>query len=161
VYRGLSAGVGGGGCSEGRFHLGTTEIIALIAVGGTLIGTLGGAILNHFLSKGKEDEARKWESKQRAYEEFTALTLLPDRFHETDEHFEQLARALAGIDLYAAPDVRRAAKRAYNLELERDKHTEESEEEEAEEYKKLDADLEKARGEFKNAARKELGFHPE
>jgi hypothetical protein len=142
-------------------HLETTEIIALIAVGGTLIGTLGGAILNHFLSKGKEDEARKWESKQSAYEEFTALTLLPDRFHETDEHFEQLARALAGIDLYAAPDVRRAAKRAYNLELERDKHTEESEEEESEEYKKLDADLEKARGEFKNAARKELGFHPE
>ena len=68
---------------------------------------------------------------------------------------------MAGIDLYAAPDVRRAAKRAYNLELERDKHTEESEEEESAEYKKLDADLEKARGVFKNAVRKELGFHPE
>ena len=139
----------------------TTEIIALIAVGSTLIGTLGGTlggvILNHFLSKWKEEGARKRESRQRAHEEFTALTFLPDGFHETsEEHFEQLARALAGIDLYATPDVRRTAKRAYNLELERDEHPEE-----AEEYKKLGAELEIARGEFRSAARKGLGFPTE
>ena len=147
--------------AEGVRGIGVAAIITGVVVG--VVVALAGAVTNYFLTKWRderhwqrEDEVRKQESKQRAYEEFTALTLLPDRFHETDEHFEQLARALAGIDLYAAPDVRRAAQRAYNLELERDKHTEESEE-----YKKLDADLEKARGEFKNAARKELGFHPE
>jgi hypothetical protein len=151
---------------EGVRGIGVAGIITGVVVG--VVVALAGAVTNYFLTKWRderqwqrEDEVRKQESKQRAYEEFTALTLLPDRFHETDEHFEQLARALAGIDLYAAPDVRRAAKRAYNLELERDKHTEEVEEEVSEEYKKLAADLEKARGEFKNAARKELGFHPE
>ena len=98
----------------------------------------------------------KQESKQHAYEEFTALTFLPDRFHETDEHFLHLARALAGVDLHAAPAVREAAQRAYNLELKRDEH-----EEESEEYKRLAAELESAQGEFRDAARKELRFHPE
>ena len=133
--------------------MGATETISLIAVAGTLAGTLGGATLNHFLSKQKEAEARKQESKQRAYEEFAALTLLPNRFHETSEHFEQLARALAGMDLYGAIEVRRAAKRTYNLELERDEH-----EEGTEEYQRLDAALETARAAFIDAARKELGF---
>jgi hypothetical protein len=134
-------------------RLGATEIVALMGVAGTLLGTLGGATLNHFLSKWKEDEARKRESKQRAYEEFAALTLLPNRFHETSEHFEQLAGALAGMDLYGALDVRRTAKRTYHLELERDEHQEGSEE-----YQRLDAALESSRAAFVAAARKELGF---
>jgi hypothetical protein len=138
-------------------HLETTEIIALIAVGGTLIGTLGGTFGGVILSKWKEEDARKRESTQRAYEEFTTLTFLPDGYHETrEEHVDQLARALAGIELYATADVRRTAKRAYNMELERDEHPEESEE-----YKDLDAQLETARGEFRSAAREGLGFPAE
>jgi hypothetical protein len=97
-------------------RLGATEVVALIValtgVVGTLSGTLGGAILHYFLAKRKEDEARKRESRQRAYEEFATLTLLPDRFHQAYEHFGPLARALAGMDLYGTLNVRRAAKRA-------------------------------------------------
>jgi hypothetical protein len=133
-----------------------TEIIALIAVAGSLIGALGGATLIHFLSKWKEREARKHEAKQRAYEEFAALGFLPNRFHETDEHFEQLAKALAAMSLYGASDVLKAAKHAYNLELERDECQEGTEE-----YQRIDAKLESARRKFTDAARKELGFPPE
>ncbi len=118
---------------------------------GTLIGTLVGALLNHFLSKWKEAETRKQETKQRAYEAFAALGFLPDRFYETDEHFEQLARVLAGMELYATSDVRRAAKRVYSLELERDEH-----EAGSEEYERVVAELELARTTFLVAARKEL-----
>ncbi len=147
--------------AQGVWGIGVASIITGVVVG--VVVALAGALTNYFLTKWRderhwqrEDEVRKQESKQRAYEEFAALTFLPDRFHETSEHYEQLAWALARMDLYGAPDVRSAAKRAYNLELKRDEHPEESEE-----YKELDADLEKARGEFKNAARKELGFPPE
>ena len=126
---------------------------------GVVVGVaLAGAVTNYFLTKRRderhwqrEDEVRKQESKQRAYEEFAALIFLPDRFHETSEHYEQLAWALARMDLYGAPDVRSAAKRAYNLELERDEHQEDSEE-----YQKLDAELESAQVAFRDAARTEL-----
>ena len=136
-------------------------IITGVVVG--VVVALAGAVTNYFLTKRRderhwqrEDEVRKQESKQRAYEEFTKLTFLPPGFHETSEHYEKLASALAGVELYAAPAVREAAKRSYNLELKRDEH-----EEESEEYKGLDADLEKAQGEFRNAARKEVGFSTE
>jgi hypothetical protein len=136
-------------------------IITGVVVG--VVVALAGAVTNYFLTKWRderhwqrEDEVRKQESKQRAYEEFAALIFLPDRFHETSEHYEQLAWALARMDLYGAPDVRSAAKRAYNLELERDEHREDSEE-----YQKLDAELDSARVAFRDAARKELRFHPE
>jgi hypothetical protein len=136
-------------------------IITGVVIG--VVVAVAGAVTNYFLTKWRderhwhrEDEVRKQESKQHAYEEFTALTFLPDRFHETDEHFLHLARALAGVDLHAAPAVREAAQRAYNLELKRDEH-----EEESEEYKRLAAELESAQGEFRDAARKELRFHPE
>ena len=134
-------------------------IITGVVVG--VVVAVAGAVTNYFLTKWRdtrhwqrEDEVRKQESKQRAYEDFTALTFLPDRFHETSEqseHYEQLAAALARMDLYGAPDVRCAAKRAYNLELERDKHQEDSEE-----YQKLDAELESAQVAFRDAARTEL-----
>jgi hypothetical protein len=135
--------------------LGVTEKIAVAGLVttllGALLGTLGGAVLNHFLARRKEAETRKQESKQRAYEAFAALSFLPDGFYETDEHFEQLARALAGMELYVALDVREAAKRMYNLELKRDPL-----EEGSEEYKRVDAELESARSRFLDAARKEL-----
>jgi hypothetical protein len=112
-------------------------IITGVVVG--VVVALAGAVTNYFLTKWRddrhwqrEDEVRKQESKQRAYEEFAALIFLPDRFHETSEHYEQLAWALARMDLYGAPDVRSAAKRAYNLELERDEH-----QEDLEKYEKL------------------------
>ena len=131
-------------------------IITGVVVG--VVVALAGAVTNYFLTKRRderhwqrEDEVRKQESKQRAYEEFAALIFLPDRFHETSEHYEQLAWALARMDLYGAPDVRSAAKRAYNLELERDEHQEDSEE-----YQKLDAELESAQVAFRDAARTEL-----
>jgi hypothetical protein len=133
--------------------------IAVAIITGVVVGivvAVAGAVTNYFLIKWRderhwqrEDEVRKHESKKRAYEEFTALTLLPDRFQETDEHFEQLARAQAGIDLYAAPDIRSAAKRAYDLELKRDELQEDSEE-----YQKLDEELDSARVAFRDAARK-------
>jgi methylthioribose-1-phosphate isomerase len=137
-------------------------IITGVVVG--VVVAVAGAVTNYFLTKWRdarhwqrEDEVRKQESKQRAYEDFTALTFLPDRFHETSEqseHYEQLAAALARMDLYGAPDIREAAKRAYNLEVQRDEH-----EEESEEYERLGAELDTARGEFRNAARNELEVH--
>jgi hypothetical protein len=140
------------------------EVAGIIT--GVVVGVavaVAGAVTNYFLTKRRderhwqrEDEVRKQESKQRAYEEFTALIFRQDMFHEneTSEHYEQLAWALARMDLYGAPDVRSAAKRAYNLELERDKRQEDSEE-----YQKLDAELESARVAFRDAARKELEVH--
>jgi hypothetical protein len=147
--------------AEDDREIGVAGIITGVVVG--VVVAVAGAVTNYFLAKWRderhwqrEDEVRKQESKQRAYEEFTALIFLPDRFHETSEHYEQLAWALARMDLYGAPDVRSAAKRAYNLELKRDEHQEDSEE-----YQKLDAELESARVAFRDAARKELGVHPE
>jgi hypothetical protein len=144
---------GGGGCSEGRSDVGTTEIIALLAVLGTLVGTLGGAVLNHFLAKQKEDDARKRETKQEVYEEYAALALLPDRFFDADQHPEQYARALARMDLYGAPKVRRPARRMFDLELERNKKQRGSDE-----YERVNTRLEVARREYIAAAREELGY---
>jgi hypothetical protein len=134
-------------------------IITGVVVG--VVVAVAGAVANYFLTKWRderhwqrEDEVRKQESRKRAYEEFTALTFLPDRFHDTteaEEHYEKLASALAGVELYATPAVREAAQHAYNLELKRDEHDEESEE-----YKRLDAELDTARRKFRSAARKEL-----
>ena len=142
--------------AEGVRGIGVAAIITGVVVG--VVVALAGAVTNYFLTKRRderhwqrEDEVRKQESKQRAYEEFASLVFLPDRFHETSEHYEQLAWALARMDLYGAPDVRSAAKRAYNLELERDEHQEDSEE-----YQKLDAELESAQVAFRDAARTEL-----
>jgi hypothetical protein len=147
--------------AEGDRGIEVAGIITGVVVG--VVVALTGAVTNYFLTKRRderhwqrEDEVRKQESKQRAYEEFTRLTFLPPEFHDTSEHYEKLASALTGVELYAAPAVREAAKLAYNLELKRDEH-----EEESEEYKRLDADLDKAQGEFRNAARKELGFPTE
>ncbi len=72
-----------------RINLGTTEIIALLGVLGTLIGTLGGVSLNHILTKRKESEIRKRETKQLIYEEYAAIALLPDRFFDPSRHPEQ------------------------------------------------------------------------
>ena len=144
--------------AEGDRGIGVAGLITGVVVG--VVVAVAGAVMNYFLTKGRderhwqrEDEVRKQESKQRAYEEFTALIFLQDMFHEneTSEHYEHLAWALARMDLYGVPDVHCAAKRAYNLELERDKHQEDSEE-----YQKLDAELEAARVAFRDAARTEL-----
>jgi methylthioribose-1-phosphate isomerase len=148
--------------AEDDREIGVAGIITGVVVG--VVVAVAGAVTNYFLAKWRderhwqrEDEVRKQESKQRAYEDFTALTFLPDRFHETSEqseHYEQLAAALARMDLYGAPDVREAAKRAYNLEVQRDEH-----EEESEEYERLGAQLDTARVAFRDAARKELEVH--
>jgi DNA-binding NarL/FixJ family response regulator len=106
-----------------------------------------------------EANARRQESKQRVYEEFAALALLPPGFHETSEetseHFEKLARTLGGMDLYASVPVRARARAAYDLELQRDAH-----EEGSEEYQNLTERLDTVRSEFIEEARKELGFPP-
>jgi hypothetical protein len=137
--------------SEGRSRLGAT----LIAVAGTLLGALVGAVITPLVTKWKEEEARKQKSKQRAYEDFAALIVLPDEFRETRKYFDQLGRAIAAMDLYATVDVRARALATYNLALQRDEH-----EEGSEEYQRITANLERIRREFIEEARKDLGFPP-
>lgn len=136
--------------------MGTTEVVALIGVLGTLIGTLGGAILNYVLSKWKEDESRRQDTKQQVYEEYAAMALLPNRFFDLDKHPEQHARVYAKMDLYGASEVRLAAKQMFNLETSRVDKPEDSEE-----YKQLTEAMESARSDFIKAVRDELGYSHE
>jgi hypothetical protein len=133
--------------------LGIAEIIALIGVLGTLAGTIVGTALNYVLTKRREDETRRRGTKQQAYEEYAALALLPDRFFDEDQHPEQYVRALSRMDLYGGGKVRKAARRMFDLALERNNKQPGSSE-----YESLTAQIELARTEFLDAAREELGY---
>lgn len=133
--------------------MGPTEIVALLGVIGTLVGTLGGATLNHILTKWKEEEAYRRETRQQVYEDFATLFLMPDETLDLDKEAERYARVFTRMDLFGSPKVRTVARQIFNLDLERI-----SKKEGATEYDEIVARLEQARSTFLDAVREELGY---
>jgi len=79
--------------------------LALIAVGGTLLGTLGGAYLNHYLESKRHNSVVLFESRKNVYAKFLGLGRNVILNSYTTEEVKEFERAAAEAILLSGDDL--------------------------------------------------------
>jgi hypothetical protein len=141
--------------SEGKDILISAEGVAVIGLITTLLGTLGGSLgataLFHHYARRREIEAHNRDKKEEAYEEFSALMLLPRKRRVQQENYPLLlSQAFSKIDLYAPKKVKIAANRVVRFDGER------KDVEDSEKLQTLTQRFEAARGKFFDLVKEDL-----